>query len=945
MNNPLLDNEFLTKLTEHRQREVYARITLLTQNELPVEYIEGRVSAGSISVDGTSALRRTCNLTMTLKDKTEVNQFNWTFKSKFKLEVGLKNFVDNRYPDIIWFKQGIFILTTCNMNQTTNNYTITINGKDKMCLLNGDLGGNIPHSTDFGVEEYYNKVTGEVTYNKVLLKNIIRNALQTFGGELPENIIINDLDEAGLELLEYRYEDEPLYLFRNIEDYQIDNVTLDPNHPVWIDGKIDRIVSSDDIIYAETSNLQAQPEEPTKVSLKEGDNEPIYEIIKFEYGDLAGYRLTDLTYAGELKCNIGETIVSILDKIKKMLVDFEYFYNLDGKFVFQKKHTYISTPWGGVEKDENNGINETINDAHPKINLMNAQLVTAFANNPNLLNVKNDFSVWGTYKSISGADIPIHMRYAIDTKPKEYKPIRAVWTHRADAENPVESDAYLDYLAFDRYNVVTDEETNMTSYYFKGKFISDESLRESQDDILTDWREIIYQMALDYYALWEEDDFYLMVAAANPTYPSGRTGYEQYYTDLQGFWRQLYDPKPEALYEEIAAEKVATEGEIQGDIYVDGYYHKLSKEELTVTEGSETKRVYDLKDLYIIQEIRVKDADGFEKKKKVFYPFIESPRCCLLEGQTYWYYTGTGYEPSVDVDKLNAKSLTALYEDIGGDERELVVELRYNDFIEHYGEDETSFWIKKEGKISLNKLRKDKSILDLIYRDGIDSNKDYVQLLSRWGIKDNYGNFAIPSDDKENIPQEISDRVTYVKEHENGEYSPSTHWNKSVQGSPDQLIFWFDFLDIDGSDLYKYSVKEIGSRTKSINDSNVKSIYYRDVPNVIFVEDLSDFNYDKRAGYTYIQLPPGYVSLFSISERGKSAKERIDELLQEHSYAIEQTNITTVPLYHLEPNTRVSVKDEMSNVDGEYIVTKVIIPLAYNGTMSLSTTKVVSNIM
>jgi hypothetical protein len=63
------------------------------------------------------------------------------------------------------------------MNQATNNYTITINGKDKMCLLNGDLAGALPHSTDFGVEEYYDKVTNEITYTKVLLKNIIRNAV------------------------------------------------------------------------------------------------------------------------------------------------------------------------------------------------------------------------------------------------------------------------------------------------------------------------------------------------------------------------------------------------------------------------------------------------------------------------------------------------------------------------------------------------------------------------------------------------------------------------------------------------------------------------------------------------------------------------------------------------------------------------------------------------
>ena len=89
MHNPLLDNEFLNQLHEYRQREVYARITRLNQNELPIEYIEGRVTGGSINIDGNSALRRTCNLTMTLKDQEEINQFYWTFENKFKLEIGL----------------------------------------------------------------------------------------------------------------------------------------------------------------------------------------------------------------------------------------------------------------------------------------------------------------------------------------------------------------------------------------------------------------------------------------------------------------------------------------------------------------------------------------------------------------------------------------------------------------------------------------------------------------------------------------------------------------------------------------------------------------------------------------------------------------------------------------------------------------------------------------
>jgi hypothetical protein len=44
-------------------------------------------------------------------------------------------------------------------------------------------------------------------------------------------------------------------------------------------------------------------------------------------------------------------------------------------------------------------------------------------------------------------------------------------------------------------------------------------------------------MALDYFKYNHLDDFELRLAKANPQYYNGQTGYENYYTDLQGFWR------------------------------------------------------------------------------------------------------------------------------------------------------------------------------------------------------------------------------------------------------------------------------------------------------------------------------------------------------------------------------------------------------------------------
>ena len=47
-------------------------------------------------------------------------------------------------------------------------------------------------------------------------------------------------------------------------------------------------------------------------------------------------------------------------------------------------------------------------------------MVSAYQNSPAIGNIKNDFTVWGKKKLSSGVEIPIHMRYAIDIKPKFY---------------------------------------------------------------------------------------------------------------------------------------------------------------------------------------------------------------------------------------------------------------------------------------------------------------------------------------------------------------------------------------------------------------------------------------------------------------------------------------------------------------------------------------------
>ena len=81
------------------------------------------------------------------------------------------------------------------------------------------------------------------------------------------------------------------------------------------------------------------------------------------------------------------------------------------------------------------------------------------------------------------------------------------------------------------------------------------------------------------------------------------------------------------------------------------------------------------------------------------------------------------------------------------------------------------------------------------------------------------------------------------------------------------------------------------------------------------------------------------LNYFNISAQGKSAKDVLDELLYQHSYCTNSINITAIPVYYLQPNTMIYVRDDQSKINGEYVVNRISLPLTYNGQMSISATK------
>ena len=489
------DKQFLLELDSYPIKSVNVKITSFStepsiENSSKYNIIEetiiGRVTSGSINIDGNSAIRRTCNLSLVALDSdVTVTKKYWAYNTEFKLEIGLNNYIDSTYEDIIWFNMGRYAITSFNVNQTTTAMNISISGKDKMCRLNGEISGNLPIQTDFGTVEM-DQGNGVIKVEKIELIEIIKQAVREYGLEQPDKIIIRDLDKiSGYELWEYKG-NTPLYYFIQIQDKEdkqktsIFNITLD-------EGAL--IKTSSDGIPIPLKDFQGQFYSYNSLDSTYNDNAtPIgfpndtslsYYLAKINYGETAGYHKTPLVYNGDLILNVGETVVSLLDKIKNMLGEFEYFYDLDGNFVFQQKRIYtkklFQLPFDTTT--ENDKPQEDIKYGYE---FQDNKLLISINKTPNIANVKNDFSVWGARQGVSGTELPIHIRYAIHHKPESY------------------------------YSELQNITYSINEY---------------------DWRELIYQMAKDY------------VNSDNPE-ALPKTGYEQYYSDFLQFWRQLYNPNP-----------------------------------------------------------------------------------------------------------------------------------------------------------------------------------------------------------------------------------------------------------------------------------------------------------------------------------------------------------------------------------------------------------------
>lgn len=500
---PYLKNlDFLSTIDNLKIKKQYAKITLLDWDEKPIQEIQGLITSGSLNLTGNSAIRRTGNLSVYLPDESYARISNsgnlFSINKKMFLEVGYEN-PTNKYQNfpILWYPQGVFVIGSASSQHNSGGTSLSLSFKDKMCLLNGDCGGTITSSVEFDRYDTIDE-NGEWVTVKPTIYQIILELVNHFGGEDMSRIFIDDVDTRVKQCMKWIGSD-PLYI----------------------------------IGASESRTASTNYDDTTGQTYK-----------AYTYGDDVGFIYTDFTYPGELVAKPGDSVVSILDKIKNTLGNYEYFYDVSGNFHFREIKNYLNTTQTyNILQSLNNKSYYVfdLSKGKAEYDFTNSPLIISYSNSPQYNKIKNDYVVWGTRKDPKGLSIPIRYHLAIDKKPQIGNTYNVyLYTDEEDglkkAKKPLDFASKSNFPERGAAGVFYRDLSNNKIWKWVGL---DEEYEEITDEVsltsitTNDWRTELYLQGVI-------------------TEPYGlKSNY--YFAELEAEWPKIFDLENNDFYEDVIA--------------------------------------------------------------------------------------------------------------------------------------------------------------------------------------------------------------------------------------------------------------------------------------------------------------------------------------------------------------------------------------------------------
>ena len=964
---------FLKQIDQFVNQKQYVKITLLDWQENPIKEIAGEITSGSITKDGSSAVRVTGSLAATFSVGSytvEDANADFSLSKKVFIEIGIKNYSRKYYTEypILWFPQGVFFIGTFSISASASgavNLSITL--KDKMAGLNGDFGGKFSSTTILDEMDTQDE-NGESVSEKVLLYDLIQELVNHFGGESLNNIVIEDIDTRIRRIMKWTG-DTPLYIQQQVNS----------------DGSGDK-------------SWLCLLEEPT---------DPDIAYKKYINGDDVGYIFDDFYYTSELTAAPGDSVTTILDKIKSYLGNYEYFYDVFGVFHFREIKNYLNNSQGKYVLDDmekNDYLVETTTGKSMYSFQDDTNLISVSVS-PNYSNIKNDFVVQGKrVVSGSNATYPIMYHLAIDRKPVvgqiPYKNLLIYKDPVTDLKVaafpldlgteplPVIGNDNIIYkatssqlrntglfriekgealanatqflnslLEIDRANVAKTEEkttlfTNKASLLKAQSDLSDLGVKQNKAKIaLSEADKAVGSCQGDINTAEANIKDFL---AKNPSYPDD-------------------DPEHLKTYNNLQAERIKAMTALK-DTQVQQLQAQVELDLINESIESTTKSVETLKTEISANEEKIKNYNAIDylAYKNLWDKRMEENHNQLITNADKQLSERGFNRSSIYLDSItdeNADRAVTIIELVesflsaGDDKTELKViaqettsgyigdngyvywagsAYKFVEAIAYYGtelEDSKAYltedWrteLYLRGMLAKN-LATDASQYSYVQKYNIISAKETVDVDFYFQELEAYWPTIYDLEKQKFLCADDEDEQRYHVTFTNGNY-------------------YLDFIDPDDSGMKDFAISSIGRRTDVVTNDDINCLFEPEIPDVIFInkddettikvgneqvnknEQLKEEAIQK--GYAYTQVGSDIYTALYTGGNHNAAFDQIKYELYTHTTYQKTVSVTAVPAWYLEPNTRVTLNDKTTNTYGDFNLQNITLTLGPSNSMSVT---------
>ncbi len=212
--------------------------------------------------------------------------------------------------------------------------------------------------------------------------------------------------------------------------------------------------------------------------------------------------------------------------------------------------------------------------------------------------------------------------------------------------------------------------------------------------------------------------------------------------------------------------------------------------------------------------------------------------------------------------------------------------------------------------------------------NGVDSNYYYTELMNEW--------------------RKLYD-ITGMEDRK--DFRPG--FKNSIINNPTDMDFFLDFIDTQ-DELNKYNIENIGRRTKVIVDESINCMFEPEVKDIIFIPTFENTQDDTTPeellqecilkNQDYCKVADEIYDQLVIGGYYNGADVMIKDLLYQYTNFNESIQINSLPIYYLEPNTRITVQSAQVGISGDYIIQNISLPLDINGTMNISANQAATKI-